>query len=479
MRTAPYHGVVLLQGLSGELAARTGQLALARGHADLARVTGKQAMPGHAAKRVDERKTMPDYENFTTMRSLLVSVGTAMNLVNPDVENHHEQTAYLSYFIARELGLPEEDVLLTLYSALLHDIGSIVVEQPQSVAEIERNAREVSLVGSRMLGDLPYFEDVANVIGFSQSGWHDTVRCAIEEGSSCERLGLIASIVHLADVVSLLIKPEERVLNQSRRICDVAKACAGSEFSPQAVEAFLRIAEEEYVWMDLAHNPTFWTYFTGDLRSVSLADTIVYAKFMSRVIDYRSPFTAMHSAGVASAASKLAELAGMSEPDLMKMEIAGHLHDIGKLAVPRKILEKPGKLTNEEFNIVKEHPYYTSLVLYPVEGFRDIWFWASRHHEKLNGRGYPFHTVGDALDTGARLMAVADIFSAITEERPYRSGMSRKQVESVLSDNVHNGAICGDIVSLLLENYDEVDGVRDKYSRIAGKRYFDSMGTAA
>ncbi|MBP3873200.1 MAG: HD domain-containing protein, partial [Lachnospiraceae bacterium] len=77
------------------------------------------------------------------------------------------------------------------------------------------------------------------------------------------------------------------------------------------------------------------------------------------IIDYRSPFTAMHSAGVAASARELARLYGMSEEDCKKMEIAGRLHDVGRLRVPNSILEKPGKLTDDEFDIVKEHPYYT------------------------------------------------------------------------------------------------------------------------
>ena len=243
---------------------------------------------------------MHDSTNFTTMRSLMTGLAKAMNLVNPEVEHHHEQTAYLALFIAREMGLPEEDVIQTMYAALLHDIGSIVVEAPQSVVEIERNAREVALTGASMLEDLPGISDIASIIGFSQCSWSDTVSCAIEEGETCERLGRLASIVHLADTVSLMVDPNERVLNQAKRITETVKACSGNQFSPEAVDAFITLAGEEYIWMDLAHNPLFLTYFTGDIATLSLEDTVKATGFMSRIIDYRSPFTAMHSAGVAA-----------------------------------------------------------------------------------------------------------------------------------------------------------------------------------
>ena len=422
---------------------------------------------------------MADYENFTTMRSLMQGLAKAMNLVSPEIEHHHEQTAYLSLFIAREMGLPENDVALALYAALLHDIGSIVVERPQSVVEVEQNAFEIAQTGARMLADLPGFSDIAAVIGYSQCSWNETVACAIEHGSTCERLGQIASIVHLADTVSLLIRPDERVLNQVSSICGIMKKCAGTQFSPDAVDALLRIADTEYIWMDLAHNPMFLMYFTGDLATVSLSDTVRLTELMSRIIDYRSPFTAMHSAGVAASARTLAELSGMSAPEALQMQIAGNLHDIGKLAVPRSILEKPGKLTASEYNVMKEHPYYTALVLHDIAGFEAVSHWASRHHEKLDGHGYPFHYSTEALDCGDRIMAVADIFSAIAEERPYRAGMSREQAASVLKDDVRSKQICGDLVALLLDNYELVNGARDKASHAAGKRYFESLGQSA
>ena len=422
---------------------------------------------------------MADTAHFTNMRSLMKGLARAMNLVNPEVERHHEQTAYLSLFLAREMGLPEEDVIITMYAALLHDIGSIVVEEPQSVTEVERNAVEVSQAGARMLGDLPGFADIAGVINYCQCNWSSTVACAIEEGLECERLGLLASIVHLADVVSLMVRPDKRVLNQADDICNVVRSCRGTAFSPEAADAFLTIADTEYIWMDLAHNPMFLTYFTGPIAEVSLDDALQLTTFMSRIIDYRSPFTAMHSAGVAASAYELAKLAGLGDDCAKQVAIAGNLHDVGKLAVPRAILEKPGRLTNEEFNVVKEHPYYTSLVLLEIDGFQDIWHWANQHHEKLNGKGYPFHRKADDLDTGDRIMAVADIFSAITEERPYRAGMTREQAADVLNGDVKAGGICGDIVALLLDNYEQVDAARDTASRIAGKRYFDSLGREA
>ena len=107
-----------------------------------------------------------------------------------------------------------------------------------------------------------------------------------------------------------------------------------------------------------------------------------------------------------------------------------------------------------------------------MEGFEEIADWAGFHHEKLNGRGYPFHLDGSFLSLGSRIMTVADIFSAITEERPYRKPMSREQAMRIMWENVERGDICGEIVELLDENYDAVNEARRKRSEEAGARYF-------
>ena len=413
-------------------------------------------------------------EEFTTIRSLLGALAKAMNLINPAMEHHHEQTAYIAYVIAREMGMDVEQQHLAIYAALLHDVGSII-DPNQSVIEIEEHAHHVARQGASMLRGLPEYEVIADVIEYCQSGWERNIKYAEVFGKDCTDILKVASVVHLADTVALMLNPEKAVLNQIPEIFELVKDQSGKEYCEEAVDALLRLKDTEYIWLDACYNPHFLMFFTGEMHVISLERTVSLTKLMSRIIDYRSPFTAMHSAGVAASAKKLAKLAGMSPEDCLKMEIAGNLHDIGKLKVPREILEKPGKLTDAEFNVIKEHPYNTTLILMGIDGFRDITNWAGRHHEKLNGKGYPFHFDSSLLDEGARIMAVADIFSAITEERPYRKGMSRDQAMGILRDNVKYGAICGNIVGLLSDHFAEVDEIRDIESREAGKRYFASF----
>ena len=128
-------------------------------------------------------------------------------------------------------------------------------------------------------------------------------------------------------------------------------------------------------------------------------------------------------------------LMGFSAWECQLIRVAGNLHDLGKLAVPAEILEKSGQLTDAEYNLIKGHSFYTYHILEAIDELEIITAWAAFHHERLDGSGYPFQISGDQLSLPARIVAVADVFTAITEDRPYRVGMDPDQALSVLRKN--------------------------------------------
>ncbi|WDC84685.1 HD domain-containing protein [Caloramator sp. mosi_1] len=124
------------------------------------------------------------------------------------------------------------------------------------------------------------------------------------------------------------------------------------------------------------------------------------------------------------------------------MEIAALLHDIGKLSIPNSILDKNGKLTPDEMQIMRSHTYYTRFILSKIEGFEEITEWASNHHEKLNGRGYPLGLVADELSLESRIMAICDIYEALTADRPYRAGMRPEDAFKIIETMIEAGEVC-------------------------------------
>ena len=410
-------------------------------------------------------------EHFTNMRGLVNGFAVAMNLISPQTQNHHQQVAYLAYHIAKEMNFDEDERHQVIYGALLHDVGSVLVPDGTDSAGRQLSHAKIAQTGAKILDELPFLSGIAKILRASCLPWKTfSVHAANLTG-----IVIFGQIIHLADEVSMLLDTKQSVLNQVDKVCRFVQEYSGTEFHEEVVAAFLAVAKREYVWMNLLYEPEAYLKHINDHQSVSLDHTTELTKLASRIIDFRSPFTAMHSAGVAASAEALARLIGMSYEECKMMRIAGYLHDIGKLKIPREILEKKGKLTPEEFNVIKEHAYYTHLLLKNIEGFEQITMWAAYHHEKLNGTGYPFRFRAEDIPLGSRVLAVADVFSAITEERPYRSGMNRDEALQVLRENADAGALSPQLVELLATHYDRVEGVRAAEAKQAGRRYFESM----
>lgn len=137
----------------------------------------------------------------------------------------------------------------------------------------------------------------------------------------------------------------------------------------------------------------------------------------------------------------------LPEPTCQQIQIAGYLHDIGKVYIPLSILEKEGELDDEELSQVREHSYMTGELLSDYSELGDIINWASNHHEKMDGNGYPLHLEKEHLTLADRIISIADIFTALTEDRPYRKGMAWQEALQIMEADVINGALDSDVFS--------------------------------
>jgi len=163
------------------------------------------------------------------------------------------------------------------------------------------------------------------------------------------------------------------------------------------------------------------------------------AEIFARIIDAKSPYTQRHSRGVSRLARHLAERLGFDAVTCEKIEVAGLLHDIGKLQIPDEIIEGPNALTPHEFDIMKSHSYGTLQVLKRLPAIEELAQWAAFHHETPDGHGYPFKVGGSALPMEARIINVADIFQALAQERPYRKPMAPEEIMAILQERADLG----------------------------------------
>jgi putative nucleotidyltransferase with HDIG domain len=158
---------------------------------------------------------------------------------------------------------------------------------------------------------------------------------------------------------------------------------------------------------------------------------------LARAVDANSPWTAGHSERVTAISLQIASAMGLPKKELDLLHRAGLLHDLGKIGVPGFILDKPGKLTEEEWAVIREHPGKGALILEPIPAFREVVSLVAQHHERLDGSGYPLGLAGTDISLGARILAVADVYDAVISDRPYRAGWSLHDVTALIDSKAN------------------------------------------
>ncbi len=398
----------------------------------------------------------------------------ALDMVSPSVMNHHKRVAYLALRLAETVGLPRNEKVQIVLASLVHDIGLLSLHNKLDALHFEINfdnygLRQHGTLGESLLRKYMPLPKIAALVSAHHVYWQDRDSAVLKDD-----ILFGSQIIHLADRIDVLIDKTQEILSQVPRIVSQIEGQSGRMFSPELVAVFKHLAPREYLWLDLisAHTDSIIAQaLKPDLIRLNRKRLLNVAKLFCQIIDFRSPFTATHSAGVAASAEALSRRMGFSNQECFEMRIAGYLHDLGKLAIPVEILEKPANLTKAEVNIIKSHPYHGYRTLEKVQGLETINRWGTLHHERLDGNGYPFHLRGPELDMGSRIMAVADIFTALMEDRPYRAGMPEEQALRTLIAMSESGAIDSEVVAVLRENLNEVDSIRDNAQQAAAEEY--------
>jgi len=396
-----------------------------------------------------------------SLHRLVLSLSEALDCVHPKIADHQQRVAYLVLRLSQRLGMDKSKLFDGFLAAALHDIGLVRTEHKLKLLRLDALESILwhSEVGFRLLKDHPLFAGPAEIVRYHHEPWAG--------GRGAERDGrpipLLSHVLVLADTVERSIDRDRFVLDQAEPIMDRITRGGADRFHPDVVRAFLEEAEAPAFWLDCVSrriyermlNEMDWPAITLDERGIE-----PIARLFARVVDAASRWTATHSAGVAAVAVALAERLQFSPRELGLMRTAGYLHDLGKLAVPTDVLEKASGLDDREWRLIRAHTYYTFHILDTVGGMPQISEWAAFHHERLDGRGYPFRHRAHDLALGSRIMAVADTFTAITEDRPYRAGMPRDKALSALQHVVENGGLDGNVVAVLAEHFDDVNAIR-------------------
>lgn len=412
-----------------------------------------------------------------SLLDLVMCLSDSMDLVSQDLINHHKRVAYLAFKLANQLGLSKKEQNTVLLAGALHDFGAFSLEERIETLKFEfESPHRHAWIGYILLKKFEPFLEIANLIRYHHVPW-DRSGVDWQKG----KVPLESGILHLADRVDILIDHRKEILSQYEIIVARIEERTGTLFDPSIVEGFKQLAAKEYFWFELTSNSVGSNLVKqSGLEDVKLdLDALLdFAKFLAQTIDVRCHFTSTHSWGVAAVSGMLGEVMGFSLNEIKMLKTAGYFHDLGKLAIPEEIIDYPGALSQNQYNIIKSHVFYTFNVLSNVDGLELINEWASLHHERLDGSGYPFHYRGEELSLGSRIVAVADVFTALTEDRPYRKGMDKLTVLKSLFKMAKANALDANVVNALRKNYKTVDSTRitaQKEAHLASQEFWEEI----
>jgi len=388
------------------------------------------------------------------LRHVIYALSDALDLVGVDDVAHGKRVGIMASECGRVAGRSDPETSFLFDLGMLHDIGVSSTRTHRSLVEtFDWDGSQVHCeVGHALLKGFAPFHAMALPVRYHHTRWDKLVALDLPPQTRLD-----ANLIYLVDRVDALAAPhyaDNSLLLATDEIRARLADHAGSYFAPELVELFLEASRTEAFWLMLEPRSVQARLLDllaqGREYPAEAEDLKRLAVIFARIVDAKSPFTAEHSIGVARVARFLAERLGVSAENCDKLEIAGLLHDLGKLRVPDEILDKPGRLDTRERKIINTHSYETFQILRNIAGFEEITRWAAYHHEEPDGSGYPFHLKADAMPFEARILRVADIFQAMVQIRPYRTGMSNEEVGGFIAGLAAEGRIDRGVAEVLL-----------------------------
>ena len=394
------------------------------------------------------------------LTDMLYALSFALDKVETELlgldTGHGKRVAYLALLMGEEAGYEEEELRDFIGCCLLHDnaltefihdelshsqMSQNISVELSDIANLKRPKMEHdhSVIGEQNIRLMPFRTDVKNIILFH----HENADGSGTLGMTVAETTLKSQILRLADIVDTTYRLETMTNTEFENLRRFVQNRMGSIFSEKAVELFLKAVDYDKIVCLQEKNILVCLHEKLHEKILDYSDEEIrnIAGLFAKIVDYKSEFTQNHSRGVAQKAEIMAHYYGFDKEKSIRFYFAGALHDIGKLVVVNDILEKPGKLTEDEFAKMKNHAAATHHILSQIKGISDIVNWAANHHEKLNGNGYPQGLTVDEISFEERVMACIDIYQALTEKRPYKDGMSHEQSISIMMDMVRKGEL--------------------------------------
>lgn len=418
------------------------------------------------------------------LAELISALSHALDITEGQPEGHCVRCCWIGMHIGRTIGLADEDLWGLYYTLLLKDLGCS--SNAARICELYLTddlsfKRDFKTVGDSLPSVLQFvlkhtglkaglaerFRGVLNIMREGSEIAQELIATRCQRGAEIARLlrfpesvaqgiysldehyngqgkpeGLAGEAVPLFSRIALLAQVIDvfHTAGGQQAALDEIRLRAGRWFDPQLVDAFEQIAEVEVFWTTLSSPQIGEAVLALEPAShvVALDDDYLddIAAAFGQVVDSKSPYTSGHSARVALYTDLIAEQMGLSFERRRWLKRGALLHDVGKLGVSNSVLDKPGKLDADEWAAVQAHAMYTETILARIEAFAELARVSAAHHERLDGKGYPRGLLADEISIETRIITTADIFDAITAERPYRGAIPIPKTLEMMAENV-------------------------------------------
>lgn len=362
-------------------------------------------------------------------------------------ESHAKWVAYISSLMGQVYDFSYEKLSDLAACSILHDnaLTQYIAEEKRPINSSNIQMGAHCIIGEQNVTHFPFYTDMKEVIlcHHENADGSGPFKRLPEETPVC------AQIIHLADYMDTACRFKDISNEKYSRILFVLEQQKDILFSKEMVMLFRNaLPREKYLSLKgKSIDSLLRTVVPPMQREIDYSQMRDILDIFAKIVDYKSSFTRNHSVEIAEKVYQMGKFYGYPAEINERLYIAGALHDIGKMAIDNDVLEKPDKLTDQEYIYMQNHAWYTYEILSQMKGFEDITLWASLHHEKLNGKGYPFGKNAAELDEKERLMACVDIYQALSEPRPYKPGMPHATCIKIMTDMADGGFIDSKIVS--------------------------------
>ncbi len=441
-------------------------------------------------------KREPQSTQFFSYADVVASFTYALDLTEGQPPGHCLRSCVIGMAIGRKLGLSPEELWVLYYSILLKDagcssnaarlfelyayddrttkkdfktvdtdslfqvakfvfthtaMGHPLREKIRKIVHLVKNgealATEMFMArcerGAHIALEMGFNEDIAHAIRCLDEHWNGFGRPRGLREREIPLSSRIALLSQVADVFSYEATEEDALLELKKR--------RRTWFDPDVVDAFESVCRDKEFWVAMKSGQ--WEQHVRHLEPVGFSQVAdedrldAIARAFGKIIDAKSPYTYGHSERVGNYTIAIAREMGLEEDRCRWIRRGGFLHDLGKLGVSNSILDKPGRLEGEEYALVQKHARYTEEILVRIGPFEALAFVSGAHHERLDGRGYPRGLSADQIPLDTRIISVADIYDALTEDRPYRKAMEEDKAFSILEE-MRGGALDGQVLDV-------------------------------